>query len=989
MKRKQLYRFIGIITLFILSFLVFAQAQPMKKSNRGFDEKFWIPTAIAVLGFAFGVYQSLKRRKDAKRLKIAELEAEKEFKDREQYKAAAAKDTKLKKLAELEAEKEFKDQELSREARTAEDIYCAALKGELGTLHLPGSPDIECTAVKLEDAFVSLSISETGRGDLQFTERKAMTGPGFGRHLSPEQTMKRAFQNHRLLLVIGDPGSGKTTLLKYYAINCLDKINQKYRDLGFANEILPIYFPLRELEFAGETGENDHPVSLPENLEKWCERHHLDIKKEQFHYWLKHRLTLVLLDGLDEISNKEQRRKACRWINRMGTGLGNARFVVTSRATGYRKLDGIELELPHLRADIMDFTLEQQEEFLKRWFRAACRNLLPPVSQEMPEPEWRNLREKQADQQSQAIIEFLKQEENKAVQELAAVPMLLQIMAIIWKDRQYLPQTRNELYDAALNYLLDYRDRQKGIEPLVPGKDARRVLGPTALWMQEELKKDEAPKEAMHQTMQPHLQTLGKDRQYPAVVFCEYLRDRTGVIADDDKDHYIFRHKSFREFLAGIQLKEDAHEEKRLISLIDHFKEDWWEESLRFFMSNSNPNIFDRFMHLFFQSPVSAQLDAHRQTLLQHLVREAPQKKIDALKDHLNSASLDSRQRRYVMDCLKTIGTTEAIKAIENADKSKLDESNLSYALDIVAEAAGTPEPRIQTTLTKEQFLQDSFRNIFEGNVEYIKIPGSTYQYSLSKKMVTVPDLYFCKYPITNKRYRRFISFLANKEKELEKKLSLTIFGKRLLEFAGTIKGYTEYIEKDFNQWQSKLRSGYDDDKKFYGDDQPVVGVSWYAARAYCFWLSCLEAALTGNQQLLDGDIDRLASIYRLPREEEWEWAAGGEADGSIRQYPWPKDKGTPNQNLANYAKHVDATTPVDRYPEGATPSGLMDMAGNVWEWMENYYDEDKDTFVLRGGSWYTDDWSLACSSRYDFFPLNNWLSYIGFRVVRASPPVI
>ena len=92
-----------------------------------------------------------------------------------------------------------------------------------------------------------------------------------------------------------------------------------------------------------------------------------------------------------------------------------------------------------------------------------------------------------------------------------------------------------------------------------------------------------------------------------------------------------------------------------------------------------------------------------------------------------------------------------------------------------------------------------------------------------------------------------------------------------------------------------------------------------------------------------------MASIYRLPEEEEWEWAAGGEPDGSIRKYPWPKDKGEPGKNLANFNKNVDATTPVDRYPEGATPLGLMDMAGNVWEWMENYYREDKDWKALCG----------------------------------------
>jgi formylglycine-generating enzyme required for sulfatase activity len=449
----------------------------------------------------------------------------------------------------------------------------------------------------------------------------------------------------------------------------------------------------------------------------------------------------------------------------------------------------------------------------------------------------------------------------------------------------------------------------------------------------------------------------------------------------------VFRHKSFREFLCGIQLVKISGQQKTINSLIKHFKEDWWEESLRYFMSKSDDEIFDRFMYALFKSKVSQELDAHRQTLLRHLVREAPQKKINALKDHLNSDSLNSRQRRYVIDCLKTIGTLDAIKAIENADKTKMDESNLSYAEDIVAEAAGTPEPRIQTPVTKEPLLQDSFRNIFEGNVEYIKVPGGTYQYSLSKKMITVPDLSFCKYPVTNKRYRLFISYLEGKLKNLAKKLPLDMFAERLLEFSKTIKGYSEYLEKDFNKWQSKLRSGDDDDKKFNGDDQPVVGVTWYGARTYCFWLSCLDAVIRGDAQLLKGDLRRWASVYRLPTEEEWEWAAGGEPDGSIREYPWAKDKGKPNKNLSNYGEHVGATTPVDRYPEGATPLGLMDMAGNVWEWMENYYDEDKKTIALRGGAWYSKEGSLVCSSRINYDPRVIWIISVDFRVLRASPP--
>jgi formylglycine-generating enzyme required for sulfatase activity len=117
--------------------------------------------------------------------------------------------------------------------------------------------------------------------------------------------------------------------------------------------------------------------------------------------------------------------------------------------------------------------------------------------------------------------------------------------------------------------------------------------------------------------------------------------------------------------------------------------------------------------------------------------------------------------------------------------------------------------------------------------------------------------------------------------------------------------------------------------------------------------------------------------------EKEWEWAAGGEPDGSIRQYPWPKDKGEPTTNLANYEGNVGTTTPVGRYPEGATPQGLMDMAGNAWEWMDNLYQEDKNWRALRGGSWVSSDRFLRCSARFYYHP-HSRLNYVGFRVVRS-----
>ncbi len=908
---------------------------------------------IGLVGIIFGIIQYLRRLKD----------------------------TREKVRVEHEVKREISEEEKMKQDQTAEEQYRAVLGEELSSIHMVG-PEFESKSVPLGESFVSLRLSEYWRSEKQFEKDSdkipSHTYPGETSPLSPEEVMKRAFPQYRLLLIIGDPGSGKTTLLNYYTITCLDK---KHQTLGFKEkEILPIYFSLRELVFS-----NDMPGSLQDNLAVWAKKRHLNISSKQFYTWLQKRKTLVLLDGLDEISDREKRIQVCEWVKNAWAGFPKARFVLTSRPTGYRKMDGLELECDHLRADIMDFSPQQQELFLNRWFRAVFLKELPiDVLKDQKER-----KEKEASDRVRAIIDFLNKKENKSVRELAQVPMLLQIMAIIWKDRDYLPGSRGALYDISLNYLLEYRDSRRNLKPLLPAEKARLVLAPTALWMQEKLKSDNAPKKEIHEFMQSILREM--DKPPDVREFCENLRDRAGLIVDYGRDYYIFRHKSFMEFLAALHLLIECRENQESMEiLIDSFNEEWWEEPLRFFIGKSDGTIFDRFMRRFFQSEKSCHLDANKQTLLQNLVSEAPLKKIDSLVRCLKDKNLNKNQGRYILDCLKTIGSTEAINAVEDFIKnSKDDEANLGHARDIAAELTGIKVPKMEKVV-EETFaltLPDTFRSLFEGNVEYIKIPGGTYKFSVSKKMEPVPDLYFCKYPVTNKRYRWFISYLEGNQTQLEHTLPLEMFAERLLEFAKTIKGYHDYLGNDFRKWEKTFRSRYDDEKKFKGDDQPVVGVSWYAARAYCFWLSCLHwQAVAGAKKVKKPpDPVQLVSLFRLPTEVEWEWAAAGrEPDGSLREYPWAKNKGKPTPNLANFNRNVDATTPVDRYPDGATPEGLMDMAGNVWEWMENYYDEDKDFFALRGGSWINNDYYLRCAARLYLHP-DNRNNNIGFRALRSQ----
>ncbi|NKB67620.1 MAG: SUMF1/EgtB/PvdO family nonheme iron enzyme [Candidatus Latescibacteria bacterium] len=205
---------------------------------------------------------------------------------------------------------------------------------------------------------------------------------------------------------------------------------------------------------------------------------------------------------------------------------------------------------------------------------------------------------------------------------------------------------------------------------------------------------------------------------------------------------------------------------------------------------------------------------------------------------------------------------------------------------------------------------------------------------------VTVPStgLRFDKYEVTNVQFANFLNLQGNRDQE----------GVTWLQMDSP----DALIERRAGQFVAK--AGY--------EFHPVVEVSWYGAQSYCTWAG-----------------------KRLPSEEEWVAACKGEQN---RAYPWGASAAPTRANYgidrccaADDRDGFAHTSPVGQYPEGASPEGVMDLAGNVWEWLDQ---KEGEMRVFRGGSWKSSPKYLGCgkAARSGKYPIDR-IYNVGFRCVQ------
>ena len=245
--------------------------------------------------------------------------------------------------------------------------------------------------------------------------------------------------------------------------------------------------------------------------------------------------------------------------------------------------------------------------------------------------------------------------------------------------------------------------------------------------------------------------------------------------------------------------------------------------------------------------------------------------------------------------------------------------------------------------------------------IEGVLIPGGAFKYGDDKaeyaakpQTLTLPDFRISRFPVTAAQYQCFINDGA--------------YGDA--------------------RWWEGLAAKEDErqprEQAFKFDNHPRETVNWYEAMAFCRWLSW---RWDGGYDLKKIDEWKV----RLPTEFEWEKAARG-TDG--RLYPYGNDYDTAKGNTE---RSIGQTSAVGIYPNGASPYGVEEMSGNVWEWCLSDYQKPQlearkekltttESRVLRGGAWFDSDYNARAVDR-NYGPPGSRDGSTGFRLVVARPP--
>jgi NACHT domain/Sulfatase-modifying factor enzyme 1 len=482
-------------------------------------------------------------------------------------------------------------------------------------------------ALDLEHVFVDLSLDPKTVGDASGNLLRVPDELSRGAHAVWEWLAAPALSSNHFVL-LGAPGTGKSTLLQHIALT-LAAPRRRSRKTAVPKKI-PLLLFLRDVAQAINEATDEKPLTLADAVRVTLRKQEAETGPPAwFEKQLKKGRCLVMLDGLDEVSDLAVRRKVVAWVQKQIRAHGNNRFILTSRPYGYRDnpLEDVSV------LEVRPFSSEQVERFVRNWYLA---NELK--SQLRDDPGVRLEAKKGADD----LLRRLAQAPTLA--ELAVNPLLLTLIAHVHRFRSSLPGRRVELYAEICMVFLGRKQQATGIELDLTPLQKQEVLQPLAYHM---MNKGNAEASARDVTVEEaegviHDILSQVSTAYSVADFLKMIENSSGLLIERENGIYSFSHLTFQEYLAGAHIQK----EKLEAALLTHVLESWWHETIRLYAALGDATgIIEECLKQAHNSlaVLALALDCHEEALKKDPTVSAAVEKL--LEDGIESSDPELRRR--------------------------------------------------------------------------------------------------------------------------------------------------------------------------------------------------------------------------------------------------------------------------------------------------------------------------------------------------------
>jgi len=774
-----------------------------------------------------------------------------------------------------------------------------ALTAELELIGLGHGVQIK---LPIEQAYVPLNVAAIR--DLQrdpagrYDEKHMKEHDHCDRNVRLAEIFKWAARfKSRGVVLLGDPGAGKTTGARQFCWRVLTEKDLP-KALGLPAGAIPVLLRLRNVTSA----------HLAAGLKAFITEGVAGTLLSDDHAQpgpdlLARRGVLWIFDGLDEVVSEDARVRVCEWIREALASRPGDYFLVTSRYQGYQ--GPVDLGADFCEFHVKPLEVDQSAQFVECWYRAVYGRLHADDPESLV----------RAAAEARALLDLLQQPEYRVgrLRELPANPLLLTILCLVHHQDHNLPRRRADLYARCVRVLMEHWRKElwkaQGISGFDP-EAAEGVLASVAWWLHEQEGRITHSVTELGAVASKALAdlapgaALGRDGE----AFIRRMRDESGVLAMWSAGQCGFLHLTFQEYLSGLH----AAREGKVDELAGQAGKSWWREVILVAAALGSREFAQRF----FSGLVGSGAVDRDPALVDQCLEETRYAVLEPFVAGIRQCDGDEVRQLGLLQRLVPFarrGADELVQLCRELVAAR-EEEELAFLARELLQRCGEAVPTGRVELAGdglEQRLDPRTEMVF------VRVPageflmgsgtGDSDERPVHKVRITRPFL-LGKYLVTNQDYERFLT--ANPETQPPQ------------------------------QWRNS---------QFNTPRQPVVGVSWKDAAAFCRWASC-----------------------RLPTEAEWEYAcrAGnpgsycfGDEESLLAEYAWF------SSNSEGRTRDVGQKKP--------NAWGLYDVHGNVWEWCQEWHGsypkkpvddptgpEEGDFRVLRGGSWVTDPSYLRSASR-------------------------